>query len=131
MVRPPKANRPVRRIAWFEDSVTPSSLSATLRWSRRAVGLLWWNARHRGRLVKELFRYPPDRRLWAAFASLRLVCFLDEPSHIFQTTLETIPSEVPYLGPRHLVQPTPGKPVRVGLGRESQATARPDVKLPL
>ena len=34
-----------------------------------------------GRLVKKLFTYLPDRRLWAAFASLRLVCFLDA-SHI-------------------------------------------------
>ena len=64
-----------------------------------------------GRLVKKLFRYRPDRRVGAAFASLRLVCFLD----IFQTTLDTIPSEVPYLRPRHLVQRTPGKPLRVGL----------------
>jgi len=35
--------------------------------------------------------------------------------HIFQTTLETIPSEVPYLGPRHPIKRTPGKRLRVGL----------------
>jgi len=35
--------------------------------------------------------------------------------HIFQTTLETIPSVVPYLRPRHPVQRPPGKRLRVGL----------------
>jgi hypothetical protein len=35
--------------------------------------------------------------------------------HIFQTTLETIPSEVPYLRPRHPIQRTPGTRLRVGL----------------
>ena len=35
--------------------------------------------------------------------------------HIFQTTLETIPSEVPYLRPPHPVQRTPGRRLRVGL----------------
>lgn len=35
--------------------------------------------------------------------------------HIFQTTLETIPSEVPYLGPIHPAQRTPGKALQVGL----------------
>jgi len=35
--------------------------------------------------------------------------------HIFQTKLETIPSEVPYLRPRHPIQRTPRKPLRVGL----------------
>ena len=35
--------------------------------------------------------------------------------HVFQTTLETIPSEVPYLRPRHPVQRMTGKRLRVGL----------------
>jgi ADP-heptose:LPS heptosyltransferase len=35
--------------------------------------------------------------------------------HIFQTTLETIPSEVPYLSPLKPVQRMPGKTLQVGL----------------
>ena len=35
--------------------------------------------------------------------------------HIFQTTLETIPSEVPYLSPIHRVEKTLAYPLRVGL----------------
>jgi tetratricopeptide (TPR) repeat protein len=35
--------------------------------------------------------------------------------HIFQTTLETIPSEVPYLRPLHPVRREPGKLLQVGL----------------
>jgi tetratricopeptide (TPR) repeat protein len=35
--------------------------------------------------------------------------------HIFQTTLETIPAEVPYLRATHPVQRTPGKALHIGL----------------
>ncbi len=81
------------------------------------MGLSWWNARHRWEtLLKSCSGIDQIVACGQPLPHYDWYVSLMSLPHIFQTTLETIPSEVPYLRPTPSgVKGTPGKPLRVGL----------------